>query len=522
MNIQENLKTKTKYSALMLASAIPIASCNSISKDEAKSPNPNIIYILADDLGYGDISCLNDSSKIITPHIDKMAENGVTFTDAHSNSAVCTPTRYGILTGRYAWRSRLKSGVTWSYDEHLIDPERMTVASMLKQHDYHTACIGKWHLGLDWAKDSTGNIDFMQPVMNGPNVNGFDYFYGITASLDIPPYFYIENDRITASEIDTVEAMKGKMFWRRGPVGDDFKHIEVLPKLTEKAVQYIADQSKSKDPFFLYFPLPAPHTPILPTEEFMGKSGTNEYGDFVLMVDDVVGQITKALRKHGLDKNTLVIFTSDNGCSPMADFKELAACGHNPNYVFRGSKADIYEGGHHVPFIVSWPGKIKEQAVTNEIICTTDLLATCAAIVGDSIPDNAGEDSYNILPVMLGDKSGDPVREATVHHSCNGFFSIRKGKWKLEFCAGSGGWSHPTEPMAKEQGLYPIQLYNLEEDISEQNNLAEQHPEIVKELTLLMQKYIEEGRSTPGKAQLNEEETVLVKNENMKKVLTHE
>ena len=478
-----------------------------ILNKEADTRHPNIIYILADDLGYGDLSCLNDSSKIHTPNLDKLAEQGITFTDAHSNSAVCTPTRYGILTGRYAWRSRMKSGVIWSYDEHLIEPDRTTVASLLKEYGYNTACIGKWHLGLDWAKDTAGVPQFMEPINNSPVTNGFDYFFGITASLDIPPYFYIENDQITATSIDTIEAMQGKMFWRKGPIGNDFKHIEVLPKLTEKAVAFIAEQSKTDNPFFLYFPLPAPHTPILPTEEFQGKSNTNEYGDFVLMVDDVVRQIEQAIVENGVSENTLIIFTSDNGGSPMADFDELAALGHDPSYIFRGHKADIYEGGHRVPFIVKWPNKIKAGTSSTQIICATDLLATCAAIIGDTLKDYEGEDSYNILPVLLDEKTEQPIREATVHHSINGSFSIRQGKWKLEFCAGSGGWSHPTEPMAKKQDLYPVQLYNLEKDISELNNLAEQNPEIVKELTALMQKYIDEGRSTPGALQSNEGET---------------
>lgn len=473
-------------------------------QEESSNKNPNIIYILADDLGYGDVSCFNDSSKIQTPNLDKLASQGMRFTDAHSNSAVCTPTRYGILTGRYAWRSRLKSGVTWSYDPHLIDPERTTVATLLKENGYHTACIGKWHLGFDWVKDTAGTPDFMQPITNGPNRNGFDYFYGITASLDIPPYFYIENDRITATSIDTIEATKGKSFWRKGPIGNDFKHIEVLPKLTQKAVGYIAEQAKTNNPFFLYFPLPAPHTPIVPTPEFQGKSGTNEYGDFVLMVDDVVRQIVQSLEDNGIADNTLIIFTSDNGCSPMANFKELAEVGHDPSYVYRGHKADIYEGGHRVPFIVRWPGKSPKGSVSEEIICTTDLMATVATIVGDTLADNEGEDSYNMLPVMLGKKLENPLRDATVHHSVDGNFSIRRGKWKLEFCAGSGGWSFPTEKKAKELELLPIQLYDLENDIAEENNVAEDNPDVVNELTSLMQKYIDEGRSTPGTPQTNE------------------
>ena len=257
-----------------LASAIYLGlfACSAPSNSPEKKPLPNIIYVLADDLGYGDLSCLNERSKIQTPHLDLLAEQGIHFTDAHSGSAVCTPTRYGILTGRYAWRSRLKNGVTWSYDKHLIDTERYTVPDLLRENGYHTACIGKWHLGLDWAMDNTDTPDFLQPIQNGPNALGFDYFYGITASLDIPPYFYIENDRITATSIDTIDGVSGKKFWRKGPIGNDFKHIEVMPKFTEKAIAYINERAQEEKPFFLYFPLAAPHTPILPTPEFQGKS----------------------------------------------------------------------------------------------------------------------------------------------------------------------------------------------------------------------------------------------------------
>ncbi|MEL6945039.1 MAG: arylsulfatase, partial [Bacteroidota bacterium] len=322
------------------------------SLEEAKKENlPNIIYILADDLGYGDLSCNNENSKIQTPNIDQLAAEGMLFTDAHSGSAVCTPTRYGVLTGRYAWRSRLERGVTWSYDRHLIDPDRQTVADILKEKGYETACIGKWHLGLDWGMNSaSGLVDFFKPINYSPNEYGFDYFFGIAASLDIPPYLYIENDRITASKIDTIPAQSGKGFWRESPIGDDFEMEGVLPKFTEKAVAFIDEKSKKDDPFFLYFPLPAPHTPILPTEKFKGISGTNEYGDFVVMVDDLVRQVIDAVERNDIADNTLVIFTSDNGCSPMADFEELDSLGHQPSYIYRGHKADIFEGGHRVPF----------------------------------------------------------------------------------------------------------------------------------------------------------------------------
>ncbi|MCB0853112.1 MAG: sulfatase-like hydrolase/transferase, partial [Bacteroidetes bacterium] len=306
-----------------------------------------------------------------------------------------------------------------------------------------------------------------------------------------------------------IERRDGKEFWRRGPVGDDFAHREVLPTLTQKAVQYIDQQAQTKDPFFLYFPLPAPHTPILPTEPFQGKSSTNEYGDFVLMVDDVVGQVMTALERNGLTDNTIVIFTSDNGCSPMADFEELASFGHDPSYVFRGHKADIFEGGHRVPFLVQWPGKIKAGSQSDQTICLTDLTRTIAALIAEKVEDDEAEDSYNILPILLGEMNNQPVREATVHHSINGSFSLRQDKWKAVFCPGSGGWSNPTPKEAKAQGLPLVQLFDLSQDIGEENNLTEPYPEVVERMKKLMEKYIEEGRSTSGKRQQNDTPTRL-------------
>lgn len=512
LKLPEIMNLNETTSSLLIGASLLVGASSCSTGLTNKEQSPNIIYILADDMGYGDLSCLNPESKIKTVNLDRMAQQGMVFTDAHSNSAVCTPTRYGILTGRYAWRSKLKQGVSWSYDEHLIAPERMTVASLLKKNGYATACIGKWHLGLDWAKDSSGTPDFLQPIKNGPNVNGFDYFYGITASLDIPPYFYIENDRITTTEIDTIAGTSGKGFWREGPIGADFKHEDVLPNFTRKALDYISEQAKGEKPFFLYFPLPAPHTPILPTAEWKGKSGLTEYGDFCLMVDDVVGQIMKCLDENEISENTLVVFTSDNGCSLAADIKELQSLGHHPSYIYRGAKADIYEGGHRVPFLMKWPKSIKAGKISNETVCLTDLLATAAAIVNDTLPSNAGEDSYNMLPLMTDEAFVGPLREATVHHSIEGYFSIRKGKWKMEFCAGSGGWSYPTPKQVIEEGLTGFQLYDLEADPSETTNVLEQHPEIVKELTALMAKYVEDGRSTSGEPQPNDGFTSYLKN----------
>ncbi len=470
-----------------------------------KPLKPNIVYILADDLGYGDVSAFNENAAWQTPNIDRLASEGMIFTDAHSGSAVCTPTRYGVLTGRYAWRSSLKSGVTWSWDDALIQEGRITVGSLLQTHGYKTACIGKWHLGLGWQQheEIADSIDFSKQVLRGPVTRGFDYFFGIPASLDIPPYVYIENDRVTAlpDRMTISETKYG--WWRLGHTGSDFIHEQVLPKLTEKAVAFIDNHVKNNNnlPFFLYFPLPAPHTPILPLPEFQGKTGTNPYGDFVFQVDWTVRQILEALEKHGLTENTLIIFTSDNGCSPQARYDELAEYGHNPSYIFRGHKADIFEGGHRIPFMARWPGVIKPGTRSEETICLTDLLATTADIMDDPLPDNAGEDSYSLLPLFEGESFSTPLREATVHHSVNGSFAIRKGKWKLILCPGSGGWSYPVPVEAKKMDLPPFQLYDMSIDIGEQNNLAADYPRMVNELKELLKQYILSGRSTPGEPQ---------------------
>ncbi len=487
----------TAVRALLLISLL-FTTCSSV----AQSTRPNIIYILVDDMGYGDVSCLNKNSRLHTTNIDKIAAGGTRFTDAHSNSAVCTPTRYGILTGRYAWRTSLQNGVLWSYDTPLIKKGRTTVASVLKQKGYETACIGKWHLGLGWQKDADGKVDFSKEITEGPNQNGFDYFYGITASLDIPPYFYIKNNKITATSIDSIEGNGGKGFWRPGPIGNDFKHEEVLPHLTNKAVEYIKDQAKSNKPFFLYFPLPSPHTPILPTKEYLGKSGTNEYGDFVLMTDDMIGKILAAVNEAGIEQNTMIIFASDNGVSPSADLKELAVKGHNPSYIFRGAKADIFEGGHRIPFIVKWPGFIKPNTESNATICLTDFTGTIADILQVKLGDHEAEDSYSMLPLFQ--QKGGYKRTSIIHHSIDGNFSIRKDQWKLVFGAGSGGWSAPTTKQAKQSQLPPLQLYNLQTDIGETKNVAAAHPRVVEELSKLVKQTVENGRSTKGAAQKND------------------
>lgn len=459
---------------------------------------PNIIYILVDDMGYGDVSALNPESKIKTPNIDRLAKEGMAFTDAHSGSAVCTPTRYGILTGRYCWRTRLKQGVLYGYSKHLIEDNRMTVASLLKQNNYNTACVGKWHLGMDMAttngkvphEEYATNIDWNSKIKNSPTANGFDYFYGISASLDMPPYIFIENDRFVG------ECTTQKAFHRKGPAHKDFEAVDVLPEISRKAVEYIEKQTAEK-PFFAYIALTSPHTPVVPSKEYQGKSILGDYGDFCIQTDAVVGEICSALDKKGFTKNTIVIYASDNGCAPYIGVKELEQKGHYPSYIYRGYKADIFEGGHRIPFIARWPKKIKASSKSKEIICLTDLMATCAEIVGQKLPSNAAEDSYSILPAMLGQKLEKPIREATIHHSINGSFSIRQGKWKLELCPGSGGWSDPKPGDTK--GLPPVQLYDMGNDISEKINVYDKNPEVVEQLKILLQKYKQEGRSVKRK-----------------------
>lgn len=492
-----------KPGVCLLGSAALLSGCASQAPSEKK---PNIVFILADDMGYGDVSALNEDSKIRTENIDCLARQGAVFTDAHSSSSVSTPTRYGILTGRYNWRSTLKSGVLYGYSKPIIVPGRRTMASVLKEQGYHTACIGKWHLGWDWDNIEKGidSIDYSKPIKNGPVTLGFDYFYGISASLDMAPYVYVENDRPTAVP-DHVTENTGMKFWRKGPTAPDFDHEQTLPNLVAHATKYIDEKSKAGQPFFLYLPFPAPHTPILPIKEFQGKSGLNPYGDFVLMVDYMVGEVMKAVDKAGIAENTIFIFTTDNGCSPQARFGELAEKGHYPGYIYRGHKADLYDGGHRIPCIVRWPAKIEPHTVS-QTVCLTDFMATFASVAGYKLKDNEGEDSYDMLPLLLHTEEPAPIREATVHHSIEGDFTIRKGEWKLLMSPGSGGWSYPCPrtDTAVIKTLPAIQLYNMANDPGEKENVYDKHPEIVRQLRGLLVKYIREGRSTPGLPQPNE------------------
>ena len=496
--------------------------CLGLIANAHAASKPNFIFILCDDLGYGDVQILNKEGKIPTPNMDRIGREGMIFTDAHTSSSVCTPTRYGVMTGRYNWRSKLQNGVLGGLSPRLIEQGRMTVASMLKEQGYATACIGKWHLGMDWARKDGGdvsdltiesreqvwNVDYRKPIKNGPNSVGFDYYFGIAASLDMVPYCFIKNDQVTAlpTEDRTIEMMAGRTgaTTRQGPAAPGFTGYEVLPTLRDQAVGWIKERAadaKAGKPFFLYLPLASPHTPILPNKEWQGKSGLNPYGDFVMETDAAVGTLLKTLDDEGLTEDTFVVFTSDNGCSPSAKFDELLAKGHNPSYEFRGHKADIYDGGHRVAFMVRWPAGVKAGGKSDQLVCLTDFMATAAEVAGVKLPENAAEDSFSFLPALKGEPR-DGRRSIVVHHSIGGYFAVREGRWKLELCPGSGGWSAPR-PGQEPAGSPPVQLYDLQADIGEQHNLESQEPEVVARLTKVLEQYVAEGRSTPGAPQQN-------------------
>lgn len=466
---------------------------------------PNIVYILADDMGYGDMRCNNPNCKVPTPNLDRLAERGMRFTDAHSPSAVCSPTRYGILTGRYCWRSRLKAGVLGPWAAPLIEADRLTVAQLLKDNGYATACIGKWHLGWSWpttdgerpAKDGS-NVDWSRPVTGGPLDHGFEHYFG-DGVPNYPPYVYIEDDRLLG--VPSVQK-PDSMFGNPGPMLPGWKLERVLPEITRRAAQYIQGAAGGDQHFFLYFPLTAPHTPIAPTKQFRGKSQAGLYGDWVAEVDWSVGQVLEALERTGQAENTLVIFASDNG-SPARDgtnmsgpLRSVERYGHIPNAPYRGIKTNIWDGGHRGPFIASWPAEIAAGAVSDEPICHVDLMRTVAAMLGVTLPDDAGEDSFDLLPVLKGEKLDGPARGPVVHHSGSGQFAIRDGRWKLILCPSSGGWLSGAPADAP-----PIQLYDMRKDPPEEYNLYQERQDKVEELTALLATIVERGRSTPGEPQ---------------------
>ncbi|TWU46074.1 Arylsulfatase [Rubripirellula tenax] len=506
--------TTLRWDAPMALAALALFAAFSFSARDvrgAEAAKPNIVWILADDWGYGDVQCLNPNrGKIATPAMDRLAAQGMTFTDAHTTSSVCTPTRYGILTGRYNWRTHLQKSVLYGFSEPLIAEDRMTVAGLLKQNGYATGAIGKWHLGLDLPfttderpkGNNPDNIDWKGRVGGGPVDRGFDYFYGISASLDMPPYIYIENDRFVG------EATATKAFQRKGPAEPDFEAIDVLPMIGKKAVEFISKQDSSK-PFFAYVAFTSPHTPILPSKEWQGKSELGKYGDFVMQTDAVIGDIVAEIDRAGFGDNTLVIVTSDNGCSKAAGIEAMQAKGHFPSANLRGSKADLWDGGHRVPFIARWPGVVQPGSKSDQTVCQVDLMATCADILGIAMPPGAGEDSVSFR-AALSDKPIASTRKGLIHHSIEGNFAYRQGKWKLLLARGSGGWTAPREKQVP-AGSPDGQLYDMSADPGETNNLFDSKPEIVAMLLADLTADVERGRSTDGPDATNDAPIVVWK-----------
>jgi len=482
---------------------------------------PNIIYILADDMGYGDMGCNNPDSKIPTPNLDRLAEQGMRFTDAHAGSSICTPSRYAILSGRYAWRSRLKRGIVWEWDGPLIEPGRTTVAAMLRDEGYRTACLGKWHLGWDWPtldgthpndtlpfgvndREKRGefglkNIDYRKRIPGGPLDRGFDSYFGV----DVPnfaPYTWFEDDHLT--DIPT-EEKPAAMYGGPGRAKPGWNLEQMIPEFTRRAVEFISAQSAAREPvpYFLYFPLTSPHSPIVPNERFRGTSEAGRYGDFVCEVDWVVGQVMDALERTGTRDDTLLIFTSDNGPEDRTPddegvYERARQRQHSSNWRLRGVKRDAWEGGHRVPFVASWPAVIPPGSRCDQLIGLGDLMATCADVIGVELPEGAGEDSVSMLPLLRG-RTDTPVRKYSIHHSGSGKFAVRKGDWVfIDAPSGDDGNREP-DWLKSERGYTPHELpgelFDLRDDISERRNLYAEHPEVVKELSEILRREQTDG-----------------------------
>jgi arylsulfatase A len=483
---------------------------------QTRAKLPNIVLILADDLGYGDIAAYNPESKIPTPEVDRLAREGVRFLDAHTPCGVCSPTRYSLLTGRYPWRSELKRQVLWPYDKPLIDPARLTLPQMLQSRGYRTACFGKWHLGWEWSTTDGSRVNdqvkigdpqrpireefakkvrFEEPVREGPTARGFDYYFGVDVP-NFPPYTFLENDRLLGKPTeDKPEAMFG---WP-GKMEPGWKLEGVLPEITRRAVQWVEAATRRPEPFFVYLPLTGPHTPIAPAGEFLGKSRAGRYGDFVHQVDASVGRVVEALRRTGADKNTLVIFTSDNGPENLT-YAVQQEFGHQSQGPLRGGKRMLWEGGHRVPFI-AWGKGVKPGTTEGEVVCLTDLMATVGKLVNYPLPAEAGEDSYDIGDALFGRPRRGPIREATVHHSVNDEYGLRQGDWVLiESAKGEHGAGEPKwwrEKFQVEPHAEPAELFNLREDPRELRNLYAREPERVRAMRALLAKYKQDGRSVP-------------------------
>jgi len=491
---------------------------------------PNIIYFLVDDMGYGDVSCLNSNGKIDTPNIDRFAKQGMTFTDAHSTSSVCSPSRYGILTGRYNWRTKLQEGIVEPYGQSLISNDCFTVAKLLKKNNYKTACIGKWHLGMGWDFEITENFlpihdydstvttknplptqeqkqiwkeAFSKPVNGGPIKAGFDYYFGVDIP-NWPPYCFIRNDRtlgIPEQWLDE-KLLGNNQASLQGPSMESWNFEQLLPEFFSEADRYIAERSEKEEPFFLYLPMTSPHTPLAVNKEWIGSSGLqNLYADFVKETDDIFGQILQSLDRNKIADNTVVVFASDNGCASYIGVEQLEQQGHFPSAHFRGYKADIWDGGHRIPLIVRWPEVIKEGSKSDSLVSLADFMSTVANIMDEKLDEKQAPDSFSMLPIFK-DPSKE-IRSYLIQHSFYGKFAIRDKNMKLVLAAGSGGWTMPDKN-AEENGLPLFQLYNIKDDPGETKNLFPEQSMIVKEMVNVLQEIVANGRSTPGKTICND------------------
>ena len=477
---------------------------------DGESP-PNILIIYADDQGYGDFSAQNPESKIPTPNLDRLAAEGARFTDAHSSSGICTPSRYALLTGRYHWRQG--HGIVTSHGQPWFDEGRFTLGHMLMEKGYRTACIGKWHLGWDWEairNPDAGQLtpdghDWSKPVPGGPLDHGFHYYFGDDVP-NFPPYTWIENDRIlTAPTVPFTpipeprpgdeggERMAGHDS-RRGAMVEGWRLDAVPPRIAERAVEWISEQKDSEKPFFLYWSWTGPHTPIVPLPEFQGKTEAGPYGDFMFQLDFHLGQVLDALEENGFADNTLVIFTSDNGPEDIA-YERIRNHGHYSSGPLRGVKRDIWEGGHRVPFVVRWPGVIEAGTDNDQLVSQIDIMATLAAATGSELPEGAAEDSYNLLPAWT--KGGPSPRTTLIHNTHARSYAIRHGDW-LMIDAPSGGVSRVpdwiNEKLDYPENPHPGELYNLAEDLGQRNNLWAEHPERVAELKKKMKEIRRSGQ----------------------------
>lgn len=508
------MRFSVSFYFLIVVAAL-LSACQSTEQEEASTIRPpNIVLILADDFGVGDIQAHYPDNKIATPYLDSLVRSGMSFTDAHSGSAVCTPTRYGLMTGRYAWRTALQEWVIACYEPPLISEDRLTLPGYLQDKGYQTACVGKWHLGWNWVGEErerrleqrnvlkTAEWDFTAPIAEGPITRGFDYYFG-THVPNFPPFTFIENDRVVDQPTEKyVYSPDQGVVMPRGfegaPIAPGWRFDQILPKLTKKAVSYIQEKAKEEDPFFLYFSMTSPHEPVSPSPDFAGKSGIAPIADFVMETDWSAGQVIKAVDEAGIGDNTIIIFTADNGHSRYTGWDKLVEAGHQPSGPYRGHKGNIWEGGHRVPFVVRWPGKITPNSKDDQLLCLNDVFATCAEIVGqEDLPEDAAEDSFSFLSVLTGEGKGE-VRKNLVSHSVGGEFAYRAGPWKLVY-------KLPTPKLAGARGQAAVpELYQLQQDIAEAKDLSANMPEKLEELHEALHEVVNRGTSRAGKDQSND------------------